>query len=183
MKEEAYTNFKCQVDAVKRALDRLVNAVDVLHSEGDGLGVVAERQQLDFEVDGLRTELDAYLLVRDGSSLPKLRVEIHAEPEDIRPEDIFCDEESSALVRKQMAAGNEFAWFCAHVVVHFGDAFAEDYLGGCSYYDEHDFKMGGYYADMVRQCQDELETRIGSVFVEELHRQVEEYLVPFEPGS
>lgn len=68
------------------------------------------------------------------------------------------DAEAEAEVRKQLAAGNEWAWFCAHVVVTWHGLRAEQYLGCCSYHSEEDFKApGGYYDDMIDGCLAEIQ--------------------------
>lgn len=66
------------------------------------------------------------------------------------------DEENAILVRLDM--GDVWAWFTAKVTVR--DSYgreASDYLGCCCYEDEKDFKRGGYYLDMIKECLDQIE--------------------------
>lgn len=70
-------------------------------------------------------------------------------PEDTDPADNFADPEDVAFARRD----DPWAWFCAKVTVSFDGFSATDYLGGCSYHSEDDFKKpGGYYTDMIHCC-------------------------------
>jgi hypothetical protein len=58
----------------------------------------------------------------------------------------------------RLESGDEWAWCTAKVTVR--DSYgreASDYLGCCCYEDARDFKLGGYYLDMIKACVDEIE--------------------------
>lgn len=56
-----------------------------------------------------------------------------------------------------LESGNEWAWCCAKVTAEWNGFEGKDYLGGCSYASEDDFKRpGGYYDDMKQQALDDL---------------------------
>ena len=83
-------------------------------------------------------------------------VSLSTEWETTRIEDHFEDAETVQYVRDQADSGNEWAWCTAKVTVTIGGLTATDYLGGCSYESESDFKAGGYYSDMLLECLIEL---------------------------
>jgi len=63
------------------------------------------------------------------------------------------DQQAEAEVYEQLANGNDWAWCMAKVTVTSDDGRQEcDYLGGCSYKNEEDFKTSGYYQDMIDHC-------------------------------
>lgn len=82
-----------------------------------------------------------------------LVVELIREEETESPDGFFDDAETNAWVRAQIAAGNDWAWFCARVRVRFE---GNTYLGACSYKSERDFKRGGYFTDMVSDAINDL---------------------------
>jgi hypothetical protein len=58
----------------------------------------------------------------------------------------------------RLESGDIYAWFTAKVTVR--DSYgreASDYLGCCNYRDADDFRMGGYYLDMIKACINEIE--------------------------
>jgi hypothetical protein len=57
----------------------------------------------------------------------------------------------------RLESGDIFAWFTAKVTVSDGKNEATDYLGCCNYRDADDFRMGGYYLDMIHECIHQLE--------------------------
>ncbi len=97
-------------------------------------------------------------------------IELKCLPEDISIEgnvlasgDDEEDRKAEEEVRRQLKDGNEWAWCCAHVRVSFESLQADDYLGGCSYLSEEDFRAGGYYEDMVNSCLDEILSQIEKI--------------------
>jgi hypothetical protein len=71
------------------------------------------------------------------------------------------DEEDKAYedrIIARLESGDQWAWFTAKVTVRDSyDREASDYLGCCCYEDARDFKLGGYYLDMIKACVDEIE--------------------------
>lgn len=68
------------------------------------------------------------------------------------------DKEAEDYILARLESGDIWAWFTAKVTVR--DSYgreASDYLGACCYKDEKDFKQGGYYLDMIRECLDQIE--------------------------
>jgi len=58
----------------------------------------------------------------------------------------------------RLESGDQWAWFTAKVTVRDSHGReASDYLGCCCYGDARDFKLGGYYLDMIKACVDEIE--------------------------
>jgi len=52
-----------------------------------------------------------------------------------------------------------WAWCIVRVSAEFHGLKAEDYLGGCSYDSEDEFRACGYYDDMVETCRKEIEAQ------------------------
>lgn len=107
-----------------------------------------------------------------------IRIELSCEPEDMRIEgnasaiDPVTDAETVASIKAQLAAGNEWAWCTAHVrVTYKGIISADDYLGGCSYGSEADFRDtesdGGYFDNMVDTCLAEINAKLAQLCAEE----------------
>jgi hypothetical protein len=90
----------------------------------------------------------------------KYDVSFEALPEDIRVRgnalasgDDELDREAEDEIISRLESGDIFAWFTAKVTVRDDKGNeATDYLGCCNYRDEDDFRMGGYYLDMVEEC-------------------------------
>lgn len=80
--------------------------------------------------------------------------------EDLDPSEYMYSERDLKWIEKQQQTGNEYAWFCAKIKVQYGPYETQDYLGCCSYLSEEDFKMDGYYADMVYSCVREINEQI-----------------------
>jgi len=61
---------------------------------------------------------------------------------------------------------NEYAWFCAKVVVSFSGIESEaEYLRCCSYKDKNDFiNNSGYYDDMVSTAHSNLESKLTNLY-------------------
>jgi hypothetical protein len=75
------------------------------------------------------------------------------------------DREDEDNIIADYESGNLWAWCVAHVTVRPKDGriatfSGDDYLGGCSYASEQDFKEGGYYEDMVNTALSELNDRL-----------------------
>ena len=62
--------------------------------------------------------------------------------------------------------GDVWAWASVKVTASIPgiDLEGVDYLGGCSYWDEKDFKQGGYYEGMKERALEDLEKQIQAVF-------------------
>ncbi len=78
--------------------------------------------------------------------------------EDISPEDCFGDDQEQAdYIISEYNAGNTYAWFIAKVTAKLeidGQVFkGVDYLGGCSYKSEEDFKADPYYQSMMKEAR------------------------------
>jgi ribosomal protein L37AE/L43A len=94
--------------------------------------------------------------------------EIVCEPEGMQPEGnaSAIDEETDKQVLQeiydQLESGNQWAWCSVHVICKWTDEDGQeykgdDYLGGCSYKSEADFKQpGGYYDDMKQVSYDNM---------------------------
>ncbi len=103
------------------------------------------------------TKIQNILLDRFIKSNPGVEIEFEAEPEDMSISDSFSDERDVKYIIRQLERGNDYAWFCAKVTVKYKGYEATDYLGGCSYESEKDFKEhSGYYIDMIQQCIDQI---------------------------
>ncbi len=97
----------------------------------------------------------------------RLNIEIDIEQDDTRVrgnamasgDDAF-DKKVEDEIIERLDAGDTWAWAQVTVRIEFCGHCAEDYLGGCSYADELDFKRGGYYIDMIRRCIADLEKLI-----------------------
>jgi hypothetical protein len=88
-----------------------------------------------------------------------VEIEFTPEIEDISPYDHLEKEDADNVCKE--AEWNEYAWFCAKVEVTYNNLEATEYLGGCSYKSENDFKENsGYYEDMVQTCIDEINKEI-----------------------
>lgn len=67
---------------------------------------------------------------------------------------------------ERVGNGDVWAWASVKVTASIPgiDLEGVDYLGGCSYRDEEDFKQDGYYEDMKAQALEDLEKQIQAVF-------------------
>ncbi len=95
----------------------------------------------------------------------KYEVSFEALPEDIRVRgnamasgDDELDKDAEDEILSRLESGDIFAWFTAKVTVRDDKGNeATDYLGCCNYRDADDFRMGGYYLDMIHECINQLE--------------------------
>lgn len=96
----------------------------------------------------------------------KIDYEIKIHPEDMPVRGNVCaidedqDREAEDYVLAELERGNDWAWCMVEVratVEINGQTFhGSDYLGGCSYDSEEDFKRGGYYEQMCDQAREDL---------------------------
>lgn len=75
---------------------------------------------------------------------------------EFQREDGSNDEELNAWIRSELNSGNLWAWCVAKVTVTYRGLEGVDYLCGCSYKSEADFKVGGYYESMINEAVEEL---------------------------
>jgi hypothetical protein len=85
--------------------------------------------------------------------------------------DDAVDAAAEKAIIADLAAGNEWAWCTVRVQVSWtapsGRVYhANDYLGGCSYKDEADFRADSYYADMVARALDMLNTDLRTTYAD-----------------
>jgi len=75
------------------------------------------------------------------------------------------DRECEERVISSLESGNLWAWCCVKVTAFIDgiDLEGVDYLGGCSYKSENDFKRGGYWKDMKQQAKNDLLTQIEKI--------------------
>ena len=72
--------------------------------------------------------------------------------------DDALDKEAEDEIISRLESGDVWAWFTAKVTVRDSSGReASDYLGCCCYEDARDFKLGGYYLDMIKTCVEEIE--------------------------
>ena len=65
-------------------------------------------------------------------------------------------------IRKTSADGDRWAWFCAKVTASWEGHSASDYLGGCSYESEEDFRKDDYFQDLCDRALEELNEQIAA---------------------
>lgn len=92
----------------------------------------------------------------------KATIKIETLPEDVRIEDSFDDQQSIDFVR-QLASETEWGWCCIKVTVYYNDLTETEYLGGCSYHNEANFRACPYFADMVSECCNRLADSVASI--------------------
>ena len=74
------------------------------------------------------------------------------------------DEQCARDIEEQLDAGNEWAWCSVCVRGTFKGLEARDYLGGCSYASEEDFKApGGYWDDMKGSVLADLQAQLDEI--------------------
>lgn len=67
------------------------------------------------------------------------------------------DEQCENAILARLAAGDPWAWCIVRVTVQAEDGREEsEFLGGCSYANEAEFRAGGYFDDMVKSCLERL---------------------------
>ena len=125
-------------------MEKQFNPIQVAHWLNTGLSQADAEFLASVQFEGYQIDLDA------------------SWEQDATPEGDF-DKETARQVRKQMNAGNVWAWCTVKVSVGFGlpfdDDTEDDYLGCCSYADRNDFIVGGYFVDMVSTCYKALKAR------------------------
>lgn len=90
---------------------------------------------------------------------------LHPEYEQIEGNACACGEpdcyEAHIKPIIEDAEYNPWAWCCVEVRATFDGVTGSDFLGGCSYKNEADFKTpGGYYEDMVNEAIERLEAEL-----------------------
>lgn len=85
----------------------------------------------------------------------------HSSPDGfLATEDPEQDKRDVAEIRRRLSRGDGWAWFCAVVTARLevdGATFTGvDYLGCCSYTNEDEFRVGGYYDDMCDRARKNL---------------------------
>ncbi len=104
--------------------------------------------------------------------LPKIsQVEftLECQPEDMQIKgnasaiDEDTDNEVEQYIIDELNSGNEWAWCCVKVTASYKGREGTDYLGGCSYKSEEDFKKDGYWEDMKKQAFDDLISSLQSL--------------------
>lgn len=109
-----------------------------------------------------------------GKEFDKLiKFKIEALQEDLQIEgnvlasgDKAEDKMAEQSVIDQLNSGNYWAWCTIKVTAHvegIPEVEGTDYLGGCSYKSEKDFKKDGYYKDMCNTARDDLMTQLKSL--------------------
>lgn len=74
------------------------------------------------------------------------------------------DKEVEDEILERLERGDVWAWCCVEVKATACGLSASDYLGGCSYSDEKEFREpGGYYDDMVSEAVGCLAERVKSL--------------------
>ena len=90
----------------------------------------------------------------------EIEYRIFVRPEDFSPSEHFDDETAAAIL--ESAESNEWAWAAVEVqavAVFAGgtEVIGSDFLGGCSYGSESEFKAeGGYFEDMKIEALSDL---------------------------
>lgn len=103
---------------------------------------------------------------------------VEHEPEDMPLEgnamasgDDAVDQECYRYIRTELANGNDWAWCIVKVTATWQGFEGSDYLGGCSYTSEADFRQaGGYFDDMRAAALDALNERVANVATALLER-------------
>jgi hypothetical protein len=96
--------------------------------------------------------------------------EIEVEPEHIPVEgnasaiDPETDDEIAEEIYAQLDRGNVWAWCTVHVIASWKNFQGDDYLGGCSYKSEAEFKRDAYYADMKKVALDDLNEKVAAAY-------------------
>lgn len=88
---------------------------------------------------------------------------ISIQDEDISPDGQFDDPETLAYVKEQMEL-NPWGWCIVKVTASWEGFKGSDYLGGCSYKDEEDFKKGGYLEQMKAEALKDLNQTLSDTY-------------------
>lgn len=98
---------------------------------------------------------------------------IEAEQEDmsvrgnyICSDDLVYDKQCEDEVLARLDNGDVWAWCCVRVTAIWGEWSEDTYLGGCSYENEEDFKIGSsdYYQDMQREALNNLNAKLAKEY-------------------
>jgi hypothetical protein len=74
--------------------------------------------------------------------------------------DDALDKQVEDEIIERLNDGDVWAWAQVTVTAQFGPLEGHDYLGGCCYKDEEDFKQpGGYWEDMKQRAIDDLQAQ------------------------
>lgn len=94
-------------------------------------------------------------------------VSIHLDvaPEDEQIEGQFSYDEDVEWVRRQLEAGNQWAWCMVRCVAEYRGIEGFDYLGACSYESRESFMRDGYWSDMKHEALTELRKELEKVDV------------------
>lgn len=100
---------------------------------------------------------------------PGVKVTVTCEPDitDVRGnvsasgDDAYDKQIEDETIRRMRH--NVWAWCSVKVEMTYLELSACDYLGGCSYEDEDEFKQGDEYEDMVNVCLEEIQSRIDEI--------------------
>jgi len=66
------------------------------------------------------------------------------------------DRKNEEEIYERLNNGDVWAWACVGVKVRWKGFAGEDYLGGCCYLDEADFRKDAYFTDMVESALHDL---------------------------
>ncbi len=97
-------------------------------------------------------------------------------PMDFDSGDEEKDEELKRELNRRLDRGDLWAWCTVKVTAKWKNWEGSDYLGGCSYDGEDDFKQDtGYYGDMKDRALEDLNERIANIAssLEELAAQAQ----------
>ena len=76
--------------------------------------------------------------------------------------DDAVDLRAERAVQADLRRGNLWAWCCVEMKASWCGFEESDFLGGCSYRDEEDFRRDGYYEDMKDCALEALNERLQS---------------------
>jgi hypothetical protein len=77
--------------------------------------------------------------------------------------DDAADREDEARILRELERGNTWAWCCVKVRAVWCGFQGTDYLGGCSYDDEEDFKRCDYFGDMKAEALERLNLELALI--------------------
>lgn len=100
-----------------------------------------------------------------------IKIELIVEFDDMLPVrgnvmtsgDNKIDKQYEDYVINRINNGDVWAWASVDVIGTYKGLTASDYLGGCTYESEDDFKNNGYYADMVQTVLNDLNWQISDI--------------------
>ena len=101
--------------------------------------------------------------MRKLTNYDKVTYTVECLPEDMPVEgnamssgDDQYDKEVEESISNDLDSGNPWAWCVVKVTAEWNGLKGVDYLGGCSYKSEYDFRQDGYYEDMKDQALQDL---------------------------